>query len=47
MTSELDDGGMSKGQSDRMLSDMEVSLKQRYGGIEFLHEEKIEAIGIH
>jgi len=30
----------AEGQSDRMVSDMEVSMEQRYG-TEFLHMEKI------
>ena len=36
----------AEGQSDRMTSDMEVGMKQRYG-IELLHVEKIAPIDIH
>ena len=36
----------AEGQSDRMTSDMEVGMKQRYG-TELLHVEKIAPIDIH
>ena len=36
----------AEGQSDRMVSDMEVHMKQRCG-IEFLHAEKMAPIDIH
>jgi len=36
----------AEGQSDRITSDMEVGMKQRYG-IELLHVEKIAPIDIH
>ena len=37
---------VAKGQPDRMVSDMEVQMKQRWG-IEFLHVEKMEPIDVH
>ena len=36
----------SEGQSDKMVSDMEVHMKQKRG-TEFLHVEKIAPIDIH
>jgi len=36
----------AEGQSDRMVSDMEVHVKQR-GGIEFLYGEKMLPTDIH
>ena len=36
----------AEGQSDKMVSDMEVCMKQKYG-IEFLHVEKVALIDIH
>jgi len=36
----------AEGQSDKLVSDMEVWMKQR-GGIKFLHEEKMAPIDIH
>jgi len=36
----------AEGQSDKMVSDMEVWMKQR-GEIEFLHEEKMAPTDIH
>ena len=36
----------AEGQSDRMVSDMEVCKKQR-GGIEFLHVEEMVLTDIH
>jgi len=36
----------AEGQSDRMVSDMEVPMKHRCG-IEFLHSEKVASTDIH
>jgi len=36
----------AEGQSDRMVSDMGVYIKQR-GGVEFLHAETVAPIDIH
>ena len=36
----------AEGQSDRMVTDMEVQMKQR-SGTEFFHEKKMAATDIH
>ena len=37
---------VAEGQSDKLVSDMETHMNQRYG-TDFLHEEKIAPPGIH